>query len=322
MGIFDDIKGYGGKGRDFFNGGGRQGAKGLLQSGNLGPNPFTLGDDSQSQVDQRNNGNAQGVALNAQGAAAGGFAGQGEAGFGALGAESAANRQRLMDQASGKVSLSGEQLRQALGQNQAQQFGQAASASPQNAAMAARTAMNNTARMGYGMSGQAATAGIMERQQASQALSDDIARQRAMELQAALGSRQNAIGAHQAAANAYQGVKPEGSFIDKYGQAIGGIAGAAMMSDRRLKTSIKDGDGKAGALLEALGAKSYKYKNAKHGEGEQLGIMAQDLERGGLKSAVIETSQGKAVHGAKAAGAALALTAALHKRVKKLEGRK
>jgi hypothetical protein len=42
------------------------------------------------------------------------------------------------------------------------------------------------------MSGQAATAGIQERMAASQAYNDAIARQRAMELQQALGSRQNA----------------------------------------------------------------------------------------------------------------------------------
>jgi hypothetical protein len=95
-----------------------------------------------------------------------------------------------------------------------------ASASPGNAAMAARMASQNAARLGYGMSGQAATAGIQERMAASQAYNDAIARQRAMELQQALGSRQNATAA-------YGGVTPDKSFIDKWGPAIIGGIGAA-----------------------------------------------------------------------------------------------
>ena len=69
----------------------------------------------------------------------------------------------------------------------------AASASPANAAMAARTAATQMGRLGAGMSGAAAMAGIQERNAAQQALNDSILRQQQLQLQGALGARQNAI---------------------------------------------------------------------------------------------------------------------------------
>lgn len=175
--------------------------------------PWTWGDESDSSKEKRND-------QNYQGSEASGFANEGQDAYSGLRDEQNAARQHLADIASGKVSLSSEQLRQGLQQNLAAQRSMAASASPQNAAMAARTAANNTARLGYGMSGQAATAGIQERMAGAQAYNDAIARQRAMELQQALGSRQNAV-------SAYSGVTPDKSFIDKWGPAIIGGIGAA-----------------------------------------------------------------------------------------------
>jgi hypothetical protein len=156
--------------------------------------------------------------LEAAAAAAGNFAGQGEAGYGAMTGELAADRAYQRDIMTGKNSLSGEQLRQGLQQNMAAQRSMAASATPQNAVMASRNAMNNMNRAGIGMSGQAAMAGIQERAAAEQALARMMMEQRGQSMQGAIGSRGNAI-------SGYGGVKPEGSTLDKWGPAISAAGG-------------------------------------------------------------------------------------------------
>lgn len=171
-------------------------------------------DEPASVAQQREN-------LVGQGNAASGFANSGQTGFDKLGAESTALRGQLRDRANGIGLQSTEQLRQGLGQLYGQQRSLAASASPANAAMAARNAAMNIGRAGYGMSGQAALAGIQERNSAMDALGNMLNQQRGQELQAALGSRQNAI-------NAYGGGTPEKSQLEKWlplaNAGIGGLA--------------------------------------------------------------------------------------------------
>jgi hypothetical protein len=75
----------------------------------------------------------------------------------------------LQGQMSGQNSLSREQLRQDTGRNMAMQQALAASANPQNAAMAQRMASQNAGRINQGMAGQAAMAGIAERNAAANA---------------------------------------------------------------------------------------------------------------------------------------------------------
>lgn len=123
------------------------------------------------------------------------FGDAGEQGFGQLGAESAGVRERLGRIATGQDSISAEQLRQGLQQNLAGMRSMAASAPPQNAAMAARTAMMTGGRQAAGMAGQQAIAGIAERQAADQSLGNMLGQQRNLELQAALGGRGQALGA-------------------------------------------------------------------------------------------------------------------------------
>jgi len=246
----------------------------------------------------------------------GGFADTAQTGYGQLGGEAAAQRDYLRRLASGQDSVSAEQLRQGLQQNQAAQASYAAGASPQNAAMAARTAAIQSARLGAGMSGAAALAGLQERQAANQGLSNMILQQRGQDLNATLGARQGAIQGY-GAGNAGT---PEKSWLEKYGPALQSGASAIAASDRRLKKDIKDGDGAANKAIAGLRAYAFKYKDSKHGEGKQTGVMAQDMERAGLKHAVIDTPDGKMVHGAKAATSALALVGALGRRVARLEG--
>ncbi len=255
----------------------------------------------------------QRAALDAQGASAGSFADESQNNFRDQGAMSYDQYKALGDQASGKTSISREMLRQGLQQQYGQQRSMAAGASPQNAAMAARTGAMNMQRASTGMSGQAATAGMQEQMAARQAQSNFLQNWRNQELQATQGARGQAI-------SAYGGAKPEASWMEHYGPMIQNGISAIAMSDERLKKDITDGDAKSKAITDKLKSYSYNYKDSKHGKGEQFGVMAQEMEAAGLGHAVIDTPDGKAVHGAKAALSGLALTAALARRVSKLEG--
>lgn len=93
------------------------------------------------------------------------------------------------------------------------------------------------------------------------------------------------------------------------------------VSDETKKKDKKDGSEAADSFLEALHSYTYKYKNPeKHGEGTQLGVMAQDLEKTPVgKQMVIDTPEGKMVDYGKGYGAVLAAMSNLHERLKKIE---
>lgn len=259
------------------------------------------------------------LALQRQSQLASAFAGQGQRGYTALGERGNGALDYLQGQAEGRNSVTAEQLRQGLQQNLAAQQSIAAGASPQNAAMAARTAAIQSARLGSGMAGQQALAGLQERNQAQQQYAGLLQGLRGQDLQATLGSRGQAIQGY----SPQSAGTPEQSWFQKYGPTLmSGAQLAATASDRRLKTDIRDGDAAANKAMSKLGAHLYRYKDEKWGKGEQLSPMAQDMERAGLGHAVIDTPAGKMVHGAKAATAGLALAAALSRRVDKLESKR
>lgn len=108
----------------------------------------------------------------------------------------------------------------------------------------------------------------------------------------------------------------------KQGSPLGAIGGVlSAVSDERLKTDIAPGEAKLYAFLDKLGAHDYKYKDPKHGEGRRISPMAQELEQTDEgKAFVFEMKGGKAVDYGKGFGTMLASQAALHKRLKKLEG--
>lgn len=186
--------------------------------GGMRNNGFSIGGsmDHPGEKEQR-------AGLLQQGNAASGFAGVGEQGYGALTPELAAERERLRRIANGQESVSAIQLRQALDSNIAQQRAMAAGASPRDSSMASLLAMRNASNATAGLSGAQALAGIQERQGAAQALQDMLLRQRAQELQAALGSRSNAI-------QGFGGTTPGKSWWDKYGGAITSAATLAAMA--------------------------------------------------------------------------------------------
>jgi Chaperone of endosialidase len=267
--------------------------------------PWTYGDESDSAKQQRSD-------LNNQANQADALRDYSTTGFGALGTEGDQMRGLLRDQATGKTSFSGEQLRQGLMQQQAAQQSMAAGASPGNSVMAARTAAMQMGRNSATMNGQAAMAGIAERQAAAKAWADALLQQRQQNMQAALQSSQNAT-------SALTGAKPEGSTLDKWGPAISAGAAAAAKSDERAKEDIAPADDTARETLEQIGSYTYRYKDEADGKGQQFGVMAQELERAGLAHVVIDTPNGKFIDGAKLETTNLALIASLARRVAELE---
>jgi hypothetical protein len=255
--------------------------------------------------------------LQQQAQAAGQFADTSAGNYQTLGLRGSGALDALQRQAQGQDSVSALQLQQALQQNVAAQRSLAAGASPQNAAMAARTAAIQTGRLGAGLAGQQALAGLQERNQAQQAYAQLLQGLRGQDLNATLGSRQTATQGY-GAANAGM---PEKSWIEKYGPAVqGGLSAAAKtMSDRLLKTDVRDGAPDANKAIDSLRAYAYRYKDPQYGEGPQVGVMAQDLEKAGLGQAVVNTPAGKAIDPGKLSGANTAMIAALGRRVAELE---
>lgn len=168
--------------------------KGGLSGGGLGDLPGA-GLDAYDKWTDRDPDNLSG-GLKDQADKSSAWADESRGRVGALTEESAANRQRLQDIATGKESVSAMQLAQANQQNQAMQQSMAASARPGNAAMAARTAAMNAGRNSAGLAGQQAVAGIQERQAAQSALSQALLGERGQDVGAATAGYGNAAGAY------------------------------------------------------------------------------------------------------------------------------
>ena len=249
-----------------------------------------------------------------QGGLAGQFADQSQAGYNAYGAQGQQALGGLQAIANGQNSVSAMQLQQGQQGNLAAARSMAAGASPQNSAMAARTAAIQMGRADAGLSGQQALAGLQERNQAMSQYGNLLGTMRGQDLNAALTSRQNAMSGYGAGMTG----APQKSWIEQYGPAVAGAAGAAA-SDRRLKRDVKDGDAAANKASAKLPAFAFKYKDQRFGQGKQLGVMAQDLERAGLGHAVVSTPGGKVVHGGKLATANTAMIAAMGRRLATLE---
>lgn len=100
---------------------------------------------------------------------------------------------------------------------------------------------------------------------------------------------------------------------------LGGLAGtAATISDANLKENVEEFD--PSSFLDSLTSYKYNYKRPEqHGDGPQVGVMAQALEKGAPQM-VEDTPEGKVVDYNKAGGPLFASLASLHDRIKKLEG--
>jgi len=223
----------------------------------------------------------------------------------------------LQRQAMGQNSVSAEQLRQALQASQAQQQSMAAGASPQNAAMASRTAAIQSGMLASGLAGQQALAGLQERNQAQQQYGQLLGLMSGQAAQVGMGYQNAALtgyGAQNAGA-------PPPSWIQQWGPAVTGAlsAYAQTKSDERAKRDLRDGDAAAKQATEGLKALLFAYRDPRDGHGTQLGTTAQNLERVGLGQAVVNTPAGKVIDAGKLSGANTAMIAALGRRVAELE---
>lgn len=148
--------------------------------------------------------------------------------------------------------------------------------------------------------------------------------QRGQDLQASLGSRGLALqgygGLEQSRTQRYMTDMGTPTTGERLLGAGAGIGGMMAMSDRRTKKDIESGEKGADKLLKGLKPYKFRYKSTENGEGEHLGIMAQDLERVAPQT-VISTPKGKMVHGARLATALAAALPGLDKRLSKLEGK-
>jgi hypothetical protein len=131
----------------------------------------------------------------------------------------------------------------------------------------------------------------------------------------AINSQWQASGAggmtDQAAANARGGMAG----------TIGGIIGGIFGSDESIKTDVRDGSGMVRDMLDELDPLAYRYIDIAYGDGERLGVMAQDLERSAAGAlAVVDVGGVKMVDATSAVSLLLAAVAHLNKRIAVLEG--
>lgn len=137
----------------------------------------------------------------------------------------------------------------------------------------------------------------------------------------ALGGQSNL-----ASAEAGQNLGFIGGLVGTGGQVLGAsqdrdnkmeVAKIAAASDKSLKEDVRPLD--SAELLDALTGYKYKYKNKSDGIGEQVGVMAQDLQKV-APHAVEPREDGKLeIDYGKMGGTILAALADLNKRIKDLE---
>lgn len=313
MSWWDDAKNFG---TGFVVGGPGGGMANLVSGGKIGGkisgslNDFVTSPDAALEAQRKR-------ALQEQAAKSGQFADSSQANYNQLGTRGNTSLDALQAIANGQNSVSAEQLRQGLQQQLGQQQSMAAGASPQNAAMAARTAAIQSARLGSGLAGQQAVAGLQERNQAQQNYAGLLQGLRGQDANTALGARNTAVAGY-GANNAGQ---PAPSDLQKWGPAIQGGIEAYKLSDRSLKTDIKPGDTQAAKSLNGLKSHFFAYKDPKDGSGKQIGVMTDDLKKAGLGHAVIKTPRGEAVHSGALATSLAAMMPGIRDRLEKLEAK-
>lgn len=249
-----------------------------------------------------------------------------------------AQAQQLQRIASGQQQGAGELAAQRQVQNAlAAQQAQARMARGGNSALAMRQAADNSAAVGLSGAGQAQRSALQDQQAAQAALTGALGQGRGQDINFAgqnaqlygqrYGQNLDALtslnGQNLQARNSamqstlgQQGIA--GGLLNTAGTVLGSI-----FSDENLKTDIQDAGDDIDTMLSNLHAKTYRYKDPKHGEGERAGVMAQDLAKSKAGAAiVVPTPDGLALDPNKAISALLAATARLHERTSKLEGKR
>ena len=245
--------------------------------------------------------------------------------------------QQLQAIASGQAQGAGELAvqRQVAAAQAAQQAAARMARGGMNAGLAMRNAANNQAQIGLGGAGQAQQAALSDQQMAQGQLAGVLGQGRGQDLSLAGQNAQIAgqrygedLGAL-TSLNGQQLGAQSGSMQAALGQQgiAGGLIGTAgtilAKSDRELKTDInEDAGADLDDMLDNLVAKTYRYKDPRNGEGERAGVMAQDLQKSKSGSALVVKLPGEDALGfdvTKAVSAALAATARLNDRLRKVE---
>lgn len=157
----------------------------------------------------------------------------------------------------------------------------------------------------------------------AQELAQDSAILRGQERQGALGMMNQYLATQEGAAqtNAQMQNEANQASANRFSNTMSSIGtGMAAMSDKNEKENIKPSKGKASEFLEALDSYTFNYKDSKNGQGEKVGIMAQDLEKSELGEQMVkDTPDGKIVDFGQGFAAILAAQAELKDEVEKMK---
>lgn len=187
-----------------------------------------------------------------------------------------------------------------------------------NAALAGRQAAQQQAETAQQAARQSAEIKVQEQLGARQQLGQALQAQRGQDIGVAESDRASLQQLEQLR------IEQETAQRAARGAAISGLAsgGSALAaSDENIKKDIKDADeDKISSFLEALSAKQFKFKDGERGDGEQFGILAQDLEKSEIGKELVEEEEGvKKFSIEKAIGASLAAQSSFAKRLKGIE---
>lgn len=159
--------------------------------------------------------------------------------------------------------------------------------------------------------GEAGTATQNQQQQANKAL---IQQQFQNQIQKAGGQAQqyNNIGQIQ-----QQGAANQGNMMGSLIGAGANLGGAAILSDKTTKKNIHNVD--MGDFLDDLRAVKFDYKDPSNGQGKQVGVLADDVEKE-LPQLVSHDQNGmKHIDAVKTVGPILASLSDIHERLKQFE---
>ena len=240
------------------------------------------------------------------------------------------NVEALQRQARGfGPSVAQSQLQTATERNLAAALAQAASQRGVSGGLAAREAGRQRARASQEAARQSAQIRAVESQQAQQGLTGAIQQLR----QRNLGAREFEVRSRQRGEEAAAGIASgniqrqfqaeQGTQQRRAGFTSGILqGGAALFSDKNLKKDIKEADDRElFKFAQAIKPKSFKFKDEQFGEGEQMGVVAQDLEKEDIgKQLVSETEDGiKALDLKKTLQTSLALQSVIARKLAKLD---
>lgn len=233
------------------------------------------------------------------------------------------NSQRDLDVAAMAQNRALQALQQAGqlgGQIQAQDFGQKASVAEANDAINKFNTQNsqNVALENTKAKNVAQAQNLAEKQR----IADENAQMRNQQQQYNKSLAQTQFdNAYKKAGGVAAGLQNQAQGFQEAGKGITnligtGVSAAAAFSDEEVKENVEEFD--PSQFLDDLTSVKYRYKNPAMGEGKQVGVMAQEIEKE-VPQMVEDTPMGKVVDYNKAGGPIMASMASLHDRLKKLE---